>query len=486
MLQKGDSGPWQNTDEPVDCILSHVNDRVNRYVPYLRNSQYTLCITGLLLQYTSYSLAFPESLSYTVHMCDTICIQKHAAKIFAKNSDRQPDELQYTWYAGYSREELDHEHLTRNRGYQQMQLPLLKEALSRYEHPYPALLSTPSWCWGAEMGVNSQLVTIGNEAVFTCRDIPYRKQGLLGMDILRIALHNSGSAEQAVKIICSLINVFGQGGNGAYDGELYYHNSFLISDPNRTMILETADTHWALKEVDTSTSISNVFSLRRDHTACDEQSSGADFKRRYEDVLYSTISQGQRRLAFTRMQLLQAEASPAAARRICRSHISTDRHRGMHSICMHADRITRSETTSSLIVDISRRPGIHLSWGTCCPNPCIAVYQPFPLPRDHQEYSLLRESSFMTDRSSAGSYSRYLNSIVRAALRRGALGEDQKQSIRQTEDLIDRQTHTAEPESMKKAMEISEICYTACNEMYSSLADSLGVPYDERYNITTS
>jgi dipeptidase len=70
--------------------------------------------------------------------------------------------------------------------------------------------------WGAEMGVNEQGVAIGNEAVFT--KIPLNKEntGLTGMDMLRIALERSNSAENALDCILEHLHNFGQDACGGY------------------------------------------------------------------------------------------------------------------------------------------------------------------------------------------------------------------------------------------------------------------------------
>ena len=76
------------------------------------------------------------------------------------------------------------------------------------------------------MGVNEHGVAIGNEAVFT--KVPYdRRPGLLGMDLLRLALERAESAEAAVGVITSLVETHGQGGNCWQVKRFTYHNSFI-------------------------------------------------------------------------------------------------------------------------------------------------------------------------------------------------------------------------------------------------------------------
>jgi secernin len=92
------------------------------------------------------------------------------------------------------------------------------------------LLCKPVWMWGAEMGANDVGVAIANEAVFASRVSPRREPALLGMDLLRLALERSATADAAVSVIAALVESHGQGGNCAFRGSFYYHNAFLIAD----------------------------------------------------------------------------------------------------------------------------------------------------------------------------------------------------------------------------------------------------------------
>src|SRR5690554_6713593 len=97
------------------------------------------------------------------------------------------------------------------------------------------------------MGCNEFGLNIGNEAVFTKE--PYRKKGLLGMDMLRIALERCKTSVEALQLLIDLLGRYGQGGNCGFQKRFTYHNSFLIADKNSAYVLETAGEYWAAKKV---------------------------------------------------------------------------------------------------------------------------------------------------------------------------------------------------------------------------------------------
>jgi dipeptidase len=80
---------------------------------------------------------------------------------------------------------------------------------------------------------------------------PYQwNDGLLGMDLLRLALERGKTAIEAMHVITTLLEKHGQSGDAERTGEwgkANYHNSFLIADPKEAWVLETAGRYWVAK-----------------------------------------------------------------------------------------------------------------------------------------------------------------------------------------------------------------------------------------------
>lgn len=314
-------------------------------------------------------------------MCDTITVfdNNNKASFFGKNSDRDPEELQILYISHDPEKELYsrpfEEEITR---YIDHPFQKLKEVFKRFDNKYQAIISRPVWIWGAEMGVNEYGLSIGNEAVFSKEKTV--KDGLLGMDILRLALHNNKTAKQATDFIVDLIEEYNQSGDGMYSGKLHYHNSYLIKDFKETFILETAGKHWAIKNVKSVATISNSYTINNDYNRIDKKSNNdRNFKEQYENRLLSYFSGGDYRQDFSSNYLFQKKPCLKEIMKLFRSHKKGKSRiqSGMKSICMHPG-FLKTETTGSMIVEY--REDKFVTWFTGSPHPCLSLYKPVTFP----------------------------------------------------------------------------------------------------------
>lgn len=185
-------------------------------------------------------------------MCDTFVtfstLDSDPVVVFGKNSDREPNEAQHLLT------------LPAVEYPPETQLACTYIRIPQVARTHAVLLSKPFWMWGAEMGVNEHGVAIGNEAVFTLAT-PAVEPGLLGMDLVRLGLERSESAREAVDVIVSLLEAYGQGGSSGYTRDFRYDNSFLIADPQDVWLVETAGREWVAKHITDSYAISNGLSI---------------------------------------------------------------------------------------------------------------------------------------------------------------------------------------------------------------------------------
>jgi len=322
-------------------------------------------------------------------MCDTFVALGNATRdgsvIFGKNSDREPNEAHKLIIVP---------HETHPDG-SMVQCTYI--AISQVKETNAVLLSKPFWIWGAEMGANEHGVVIGNEAFFT--KVPYGKgPGLIGMDLLRLALERASTAYEALEVLIDLLETYGQGGNNGCFHPLYYHNGFLMADPHEAWILETSGKEWAAEKVKDVRSISNVISIGSQwDRASDSLVSHAvdkgwcknseefNFSRCYSDLIYSTFCAGRHRLNRIDNLLNEnlGEIDLHFVMHMLRDHgpnAGQDWLPGKGiagaEVCMHASigPIRISQTTGSMISRLTPDGVTHWLTGTAAP--CTSTFKP--------------------------------------------------------------------------------------------------------------
>lgn len=287
-------------------------------------------------------------------MCDSMAIVKDGAVLFAKNSDRDANEGQnIEWYERQRRAggtvKCTH-----------IEIPDIEET-------HAIMISRPFWIWGAEIGTNEHGVTIGNESVFT--KTPYEKEpGLIGMDLLRLALERAASASEACAVIAELLEKHGQCGScGLEDPKFTYFNSFIIADPGEAYVFETSGRLWITEKINGARSISNGLTI-------------PGFAEEHSDFLYTKFSGSKERRARTQ-KLCNAGETVQDLMEVLRDHggaVDPTYHfvnGGMTVPCVHGGgAIASSQSAASWVAELSSDS--HRHWVTATAAPCTGIFKP--------------------------------------------------------------------------------------------------------------
>lgn len=331
-------------------------------------------------------------------MCDTVValgnVTADGVTIFGKNSDREPNEAHHLL------------RIPRTRHAPGSVVRCTYIEVPQVEETYEVLLAKPFWIWGAEMGTNEHGVTIGNEAVFA--KVPYEKgPGLIGMDFIRLALERARTAYEALTVITTLLEQYGQGGNCGFRHKLYYHNSFIIADPHEAWVLETAGRQWAAERVKDIRTISNGITIGSEWDMASDDlvayavdrgwCKGRDdfhFARCYSDFLYTTFGYAHQRQCRT-TELLAAHKGHITVEtvmHVLRDHGPDRPNAGptwtpaygitRRQICQHAGwgPIRGDQAVGSMVSHLA--PDVQTHFVTATSAPCTSIFKPLWLGTD--------------------------------------------------------------------------------------------------------
>lgn len=319
-------------------------------------------------------------------MCDTLCVLRPEGTLFAKNSDRQPTEVQ-----------LIESHPAREAGgtlrTTHIEIP--------DDGAFALMGARPEWMWGMEHGVNEHRVAIGNEKVWTVLDPSKETPALTGMDLVRLGLERGRTADEALDVMTSLLAEHGQGGIcDQITGEAYF-SSFIIADPRAAWVLETSGRSWVASPVEDHAAISNRLTLGTEWTrSSPDIAPGTD----WDTFRHPRAPTGHAdaRLGASRACLVSGARTPAQLAAHLRDHGSGpwgdptsgdaiasplpatfDPVTGEGvTVCMHLRSV--QNTTSSIVAELPSDPGQPLrAWvalGQPCVTPFVPVWPPAAVP----------------------------------------------------------------------------------------------------------
>jgi hypothetical protein len=279
-------------------------------------------------------------------MCDSLVALAPATAagrtIFAKNSDRPPDEAQVVEWHG----------------------PGLGDGPQRCTYVEVAgvpetvgvMGSRPWWQWGFEHGVNEAGVAAGNETIYTTLDPRGAAPALIGMDLVRLGLTRATTAADCITVMTDLIDRYGQGGSGHHDADRPYWSSFLVADAGTAYVLETSGTVWEVEAVERTRAISNRTTIPSFDAAHRHPRQPVE---RWVDPRWDA----------SKRVLADEPVTVDAVMRHLRSHDGVDGY----SVCMHVPDV--EATTASLVVELGAGGDVVSHWllGSPCEHDYVTV-----------------------------------------------------------------------------------------------------------------
>lgn len=394
---------------------------------------------------------------------------RSGATLFAKNSDRDANEAQIVEVQPARDHTKDHAPGT--------PLRLTYIEIPQAPHTHQVMLSRPYWMWGAEMGANEHGVAIGNDAILT-KVAPGKEPGLIGMDMVRLGLERAATAQEALTLLCTLVETYGQSGNCGHPqaARFHYHNSFLIADRTSAFVLETIGREWICERVTGTRSISNTLTIGEDFQARSDglealaetvgwkKDTRFNFREIFGAKVLSELASGPKRWRRTSACLAEGRGklTPLDMMRILR-----DRGKGASgnpnwrpdglmngTICAHASfgpaRRFGQTVGSQVSLLASPEDGGDKHFVTATAAPDIGIFKPLSLDPNHLPRQLVAKPSGTFDPASLWWSHETLH---RAVLRDYAprLGSYQRERDRLEEDIVEKALRSGDTASFQLA-----------------------------------
>ena len=330
-------------------------------------------------------------------MCDAaVASGAHTASgrtLFAKNSDRKLGECQ-----PFVQHPAAHHAPGSVLACTHVEIPQVAQTSAVMGH-------SPWWVWGFEHGVNQHGVVVGNLAVFS-REPPEETPGLIGMDLVRLALERGASARECVGVITELLEAHGQGGAALAPGASGYHNGFLVADAREAWILETSGRRWAARPAELD-ALSNHLCLAADWSTASkdleafaraegwwQEAGRVDVAAAYRNPhVPGRISDGRQSRSLELLRHEDGAHDVASMQALLRDHLGgglappagatleDDRY---YTLCMHSEPV--GTTTASLVVELpdeaERVWPVWISFGTPCTGIFLPVYLEGAIPAE--------------------------------------------------------------------------------------------------------
>jgi secernin len=236
--------------------------------------------------------------------------------------------------------------------------------------------------------------------MYTRDEVP--ESGLLGMDLVRLALERGSSARHAAEVMVELLERYGQGGNAVNvpGFTARYHNSFIVADAREAFIVETSARHWVIRRSKRGAAIANLVTIEDDW---DEASDGIEtyarqqgwwwgppgrrlnFRQAFEDTRLRASTEHRYAASCTTLVAEDETFTVARMMQHLRDHFDSGtlyvppdpEDPKPRSICCHPG-TWASGTAASMVVSLAEEDHPPIAWCSMS-TPCTSVFLPVPV-----------------------------------------------------------------------------------------------------------
>jgi secernin len=257
------------------------------------------------------------------------------------------------------------------------------------QETYEVILTKAFWTYGCEIGINEFGLAMGEEAVYTREAGQEDRDGIIGPDLMRLALERARNCREAIEVMTTLLEQFGQGGSAELKGNSHFDSSFLLSDTREAYILETAGRQWAVKQIDSVGSISNLLLIGSDWDDSSLKSTNPkiNWLRTYaQPEIPPTLGAPERQsITFNRLTSARGRFDVKMAFDLMRHH-SQDYHpataEAHRNICVHAGPQENRwwQADGAMVTDVG--PDGMIAWVTGTSGTCVSIFKPVFLGLD--------------------------------------------------------------------------------------------------------
>ena len=239
--------------------------------------------------------------------------------------------------------------------------------------------------WGCEMGINEYGLAIGDEAQYTKEMRNEKLDGIISMDLVRLALERARDCHEAIELITFHLEKYGQGGNVSFAGNSHYDFSCLMADPHEAWLLETAGRKWVAKKIVNFETLSNCLKISNDWdlSSFNENAEKFEWNKLFQTKEILPYAEPRQKITYTSIASRKEKFTVKMGFDILRFHGEGFNPeyppQYLDHICLHGYPMPGTgnilHSGSAWVAQLHPENGC-IAWCTATSSPCISVFKP--------------------------------------------------------------------------------------------------------------